>query len=337
MKSNEKRISSHAEVLTVKIPALERLIKVVASGIGSVAGPMLAPWRANREGEAEVILAQARAKVLLIESEAHRKARDYLIPEDAHNISQLDFGSLVRERVKYQEQKRLANVQAVTAKAAVMLEGVQVEDAEPDHYWTARFFNDVQDVSSDDLQDLWAKVLSGEVKRGGSTSLRALDILKNIDARTAHLFGLFCSVAIYLTEEDGHVTDARVPSLGGEASQNALEPFGLGFGDLNRLNEHGLIISDYNSFFDYVVERDLDGGAELFHQGVRWDWAIQEKDKQTKTVRIHGVAMTVSGAELAQAIPQVAMTAYTNQLKKFLSNRFKVDMVRIDETTGQKL
>ena len=336
MKNNEKRISSQAEVLTVKIPALGRLIKVVASGIGSVAGPMLAPWRAHREGEAEVILAQARAKALLIESEAHRKARDYLVPEGAHNVSQLDFGSLVRERIEYQEQKRLANVQAVTAKAAVMLEGIQVEDAEPDHDWTARFFNDVQDVSSEGLQDLWAKVLSGEVKRAGCTSLRALNILKTVDARTAQLFGVFGSAAIYLTHEDGHVADARVPSLRGEAGKNSLEPFGLGFGELNRLNEHGLIISDYNSYFNYVVERDLEDSADLYHQGVLWDWAIQENDKRRKTVKLHGVAMTVSGAELAQAIPQVEMPAYTNQLKKFLSDRFKVDMVRIDETTAQR-
>ena len=93
----------------MKVPALDRLIRVVASGIGSVAGPMLAPWRAAQEGQAEIILAEARAKALLIESEAHRKARDYLVPRDAHNVSKLEFGKLVRERVEYQEQKRLAN------------------------------------------------------------------------------------------------------------------------------------------------------------------------------------------------------------------------------------
>ena len=38
------------EVQALNVPAIDRLIKVVASGIGSVAGPMLAPWRARREG-----------------------------------------------------------------------------------------------------------------------------------------------------------------------------------------------------------------------------------------------------------------------------------------------
>ena len=124
--------------------------------------------------------------------------------------------------------------------------------------------------------------------------------------------------------------DARVPSLHGDASQNSLGPFGLGFGELNRLNENGLIISDYNSYYTYLVERDLQDGADLYHQGVRWDWAIRQEGRQKMDVKLHGVAMTVSGAELAKAIPQGPVPAYTGQLKKFLSDRFKLDMVRID-------
>lgn len=314
----------------MKVQAIDRLIQVVASGIGSVAGPILAPWRAGREGRAEVILAKARAEALLIESEAHQKAREYLVPEDAQSVAQLDFGSLVRERVEYQEQKRLANIQAVTAKAAAMLEGAEVDDAEPDHDWTARFFNDVQDVSSEQLQELWAKVLGSEVERAGRTSMRTLGILKDLDARTAELFGVFCSAAIYLTDKEGQMVDARVPSLHGDASRNSLGPFGLGFGELNRLNEHGLIISDYNSYFMYGVERELPTGADLYHQGVRWDWAIRQEGRQRIDVKLHGVAMTVSGAELARVIPQEPVPAYTDKLKKFLSDRFKLEMIRID-------
>ena len=185
-------------------------------------------------------------------------------------------------------------------------------------------------MSSEKLQDLWARVLRGEVERAGSTSLHTLGILKSLDARTAELFGVFCSAAIYLTDNEGHVGDVRVPSLRGDANQNSLGPFGLGFGELNRLNEHRLIISDYNSYYIYVVVRGDHYDADVYHQGVRWDWVIQQEDGQRQDVKLHGVAMTVSGAELAQAIPQVAMPAYTAQLKKFLSDRFKLEMVRID-------
>ena len=65
-------------------------------------------------------------------------------------------------------------------------------------------------------------------------------------------------------------------------------------------------------------------------QGVRWDWGIQQEGRQRQDVKLHGVAMTVSGAELARAIPQVPVPAYTDKLKKFLFDRFKLQMVRID-------
>ena len=38
--------------VNLKVPALEKLVDYTASGIGAVAGPILAPWKARREAEA---------------------------------------------------------------------------------------------------------------------------------------------------------------------------------------------------------------------------------------------------------------------------------------------
>ncbi len=64
--------------VVVKIPALEKLVEVVASGIGSVAGPMLAPWKAGKESEARVTQAEGTARVLSIEAKAQVEARSLL-------------------------------------------------------------------------------------------------------------------------------------------------------------------------------------------------------------------------------------------------------------------
>ena len=56
--------------------AIAKLVEVVASGIGSVAGPILAPWKAKREGQARVIVAENDARVLEIRTEAHMSARN---------------------------------------------------------------------------------------------------------------------------------------------------------------------------------------------------------------------------------------------------------------------
>ena len=37
--------------VNLKVPALEKLVDYTASGIGAVAGPMLAPWKARKKAE----------------------------------------------------------------------------------------------------------------------------------------------------------------------------------------------------------------------------------------------------------------------------------------------
>ena len=37
--------------LSLKVPAIEKLIDYGASGVGAIAGPLLAPWKASREGK----------------------------------------------------------------------------------------------------------------------------------------------------------------------------------------------------------------------------------------------------------------------------------------------
>ena len=118
------------------------------------------------------------AKVLVIQAEAQSKAREILVSQDTEVTGELDITNNVNQRILFQEQKRQYNIETVVRKAASHLGDKSVENNEPDHDWTARFFNDIQDVSSGEMQNLWAKVLAGEVERAGSTSIRTLGVLK---------------------------------------------------------------------------------------------------------------------------------------------------------------
>ena len=190
--------------IVVKVPAIEKLVEVTASGIGSVAGPMLAPWKAGREARAQLIttraevekqqiLAEGRASTTQIITKALSEAKSHLVPDDASVEGDLILGELVSQRIQFQEEKRQANIGAVVRQAAVELGDLEVQDYRIDHDWTARFFGDVQDVSTEELQSLWAKVLAGEVEKPGSTSLRTLGILKDLDQSTSILFRTLCS------------------------------------------------------------------------------------------------------------------------------------------------
>ena len=66
-----------------KVPALEKLVDYAASGIGVVAGPMLAPWRARQEAKAKLIGVQAEADSLRLIADAQADARRSLaVPYD---------------------------------------------------------------------------------------------------------------------------------------------------------------------------------------------------------------------------------------------------------------
>ena len=42
--------------ITIRIPAIDKLLDYTASGVGAIAGPILANWKAAREGRARIAL-----------------------------------------------------------------------------------------------------------------------------------------------------------------------------------------------------------------------------------------------------------------------------------------
>ena len=236
---------------------------------------------------------------------------------------------MVEQRIQFQEEKRLRNIGSVVRLAAEELEGKEVPDHEPDHDLMARFFNDVQDVSSEELQKLWARVLSGEVERPGTTSIRSLSILRNLDQNTACLFRKLCSVCVSIRLTDGNqFVDVRVPSLNGNAAQNALKQYELNFDTLNILNEHGFIISDYNSWRDYQVCAGIvvpESKRQILFIPFQFQgryWFLRQKDSAVrKELKLHGVALTQAGRELSRIVDLEPIDEYAQDLRKFFENK----------------
>ena len=212
--------------INVSVRAIEKLVDYTAiHGIGSTASFFFSRMVARHdaevraitaEGEAEAqrILTEGRATSMQIIAAAQVEARSKLISPQAALQGEVTIGELIEQRVQFQEEKRQANIGSVVAQAAHELGDREVQDHEVDHDWTARFFNDVQDVSSEEMQQLWAKVLAGEVERPGSTSVKTLGILKNLDKSTASLFREFSSICVSIEPDGVNLEDARVPFLG---------------------------------------------------------------------------------------------------------------------------
>ena len=174
--------------ITVQVPAFEKLVTVVASGIGAVAGPILAPWMARQDAKAKLIEAGAQADSLQTIAQAQASARRALTAANATSGTVEITREQIVQRLEFQEQKRQLNIASVVRQAAEELGDEEVGAGEPDHDWTARFFEYVQDVSEEDVRRIWARILAGEVRTPGRVSLRTLSILRNMSRLEAELF-----------------------------------------------------------------------------------------------------------------------------------------------------
>ena len=291
--------------LVLKIPAIEKLLDYLASGIGATAGPLLLPWRAHMEGKADRISARAYADVLPIITKAQADARQYLVAPDAevHGAVEITHEHL-KQLIEFQGLKRLANISSVVESAAEELGDQEVPDHEPDHDWTARFFDCVQDVSSEHMQKLWAKVLSGEVESPGRTSLRTLDTLRNMAKRDAELFDEFAGYVI--GGEFAFNGDHFVQRLGVMKHECLLH-----------LQDCGLIIIAPFLSWTGILEDAV--GSVLLYQGGAL--LIEKGQGASEKLEIPIVSLTVAGKELFRIVQGSVQMGYLQDFSTFLHNR----------------
>ena len=194
----------------------EMLQKYAFSGIGSILNSILAPWVAQQNVKVMKITAQGEADKMKIIGQGGADAINTFLSQLDPSV-QIKEGNLIldenmRFSVLFQVQKRQNNIKSVLHKAAIQLGDKKVPDHEPDHDWTSDFFNHIQDVSDEEMQILWGKVLAGEVERKGGTSRRTLRVLSLLDKEICELFRRFCSMCFFVIQyPDGKIIDARLP------------------------------------------------------------------------------------------------------------------------------
>ena len=205
--------------------------------------------------------------------------------------------------------------------------------------WFNIFEKEASQKSSEDMQFRFAQVLAGEIEKPGSHSIKAVKALGDMDQTIADLFQKLCSVCVVLEAPFAkHIFDIRVPAIGGKAAQNSLAKYGLSFGNLNRLHEYDLIISDYNSYFPYqmsIVDEKNTVAMPFCHQGRHWVLKSSTERTASNEYGITGVGLSYVGKELFHIVEQIPMPQYTQDLKEFFENK-NLQMVEVSiERVGQ--
>ena len=305
-------------MLDLNVPAIEKLVDYTASGIGAIAGPILAPWKASREGKARVIAAKADAEVRSIEAEsgarslqiiadAQTKARQAIAkPIDSERSMVEITRDDITQRIEFQERKRLANVRSVIEDAAAELGDKEVPDHEPDHDWTARFFESVQDISSEEMQRLWAKILSGEVQSPGGTSLRTLETLRNMSKIDAEIFSDACNFVFLPLQEQG-----RGLILRGDKYEGIFDS--IRYAKLLHLQDCGLLLIEQTV---YNIASNT-----LFFQYQHLLLKVSKNKNADSKVQIPVVTLTRAGTELYRIVQPKLCMDYLRYFAEWIASK----------------
>jgi hypothetical protein len=288
---------------------IKRLIEVTAEGIGAISRPFLI--KANAKAKAFEIQTVAQAITdnqkllgtmryeegnLTIDSASSQN----LVPTPETNIEQQ-----IIMRVAYQQAKKQSNIIQVVQYAADELKSEQeVSQEKPDSDWVTRFFDISEDISTEEMQILWGKILAGEIKRPGSFSLRTLELLKNMNQREAELFVRVGKIAI--------AAASKVFIPNSDAGKYIEEEFGLSFTDLLSLREIGLLVPNDLQFSLTASTENL---QTVFTSGRTC--IIINRPKGTPQQNLTCIVFTEIGKQLYQLIEQ-SSPADPEYVKRFV-------------------
>ena len=274
------------------------------------------------EGKAAEKRAETEARIKIISTSAEEIAAQIRVDPEFARVAFRKFGQkIIREQINLNLTSEAAarELQTPTSMDEPVADAVQDTTINDD--WLNNFEKEASQKSTEDMHQMFGRILAGEIRRPSTFSIRTVKLLGELDPKVAGLFRTLCSTCISLNIPGlGRVMDARVPSLVGSASSNSLAAYGLSFDQLNVLHEFGLIIPDYNSYFGYewcIANEQNQVGLAFAHQKRLWGLVSSPERKKTDKLQIDGVALSSSGKELLQVVDTVPMENYTTALQEF--------------------
>ena len=142
-------------------------------------------------------------------------------------------------RVAIAEGKRQENIESIAQKAIPHISD-QAKAENVDHDWLDNFFDKARLTSNPEIQEIWAKLLAGEVNQPTSVSKRTINLVAQLDSKDAKLFTEFCTYVWMISSPTMLIFDIGTGLPGSN---------GVRFESLKHLDVLGLLsfeaISDY--------------------------------------------------------------------------------------------
>ncbi|MBO4845815.1 MAG: DUF2806 domain-containing protein [Lachnospiraceae bacterium] len=161
-----------------------------------------------------------------------------------------------------------------------------------DFDWFVRFYEAVGNVSDEEMQDIWAKILASEISESDSFSYRTIDILRNMSRKDAELFVRICSHSFTDGPERMFLPNDK----------RYLEKCGIQYIDIMRLNEQGLMFNDSTISLSIEINKD----QKILLANNELVLTIAATDGKEIVANLNQYPFTESGKELATLVVEHA-------------------------------
>lgn len=197
----------------------------------------------------------------------------------------IEYESLNRleKRIFAKEKRRQNNIDTVVEMAADNLVGKDVSDRPVEEDWANRFFDIVQDVSKEDMQLLWSKILSGEIEQPSSFSLRTLDLVRNLSSEEA---SLFVKTSDFVIEQDDFFL---------YNDSDVLSRLGVNYSTIAKMIEVGILQPGDFVHKHYPPNTERDSHRHFAYSN---HFILLSIPKSTKEIKIPILLLTKAGQEL---------------------------------------
>lgn len=187
--------------IDLKSSTIEKFIDVVAAAIGKLSAPYLLKKMAEAKGQEILQIAESIEKTRQMigrDFEVRYETESFkIIPTTNHEFEHNPDLQRIESRLHAVEQERQKNIDNITLYG--LLESCKISkpsNEEIDRDWLNQFINVSQDVSSDQMQEVWGKILAREISNPGSFSLRSLEVLRTISKKEAEIFRQMVQFAV---------------------------------------------------------------------------------------------------------------------------------------------
>lgn len=206
--------------------------------------------------------------------------------------------------------------------------------------WLSTFENESCHKSSKDMQERFARMLAGEIKRPGTFSIRTIKLLGQIDPGTASVFRTFCSGCVSFDKPSGSglIYLSIFPSFMMGRSSTFLNKYGINSEMLSNLQEFSLLatqigpnlggssINIQTCFMDYSKNPP----TPFLYSGKYFLLKHHNDQKDLDwDFKFPGFPLSSLGNELACIIEPEPIKQLPDDLKEFFENK-QVELVEVE-------